>query len=319
MESRMTRSPKLLLAAALAGCLATGCLVPKSDLEAAQRELAASREEGAATSQRLADAQGQVATTERRAQSAEQALAAARQDAEQKQSSIEELNRQAAATQKALQEAASRAEAKGQKVGEITAELEKARQEAEASARRLAEVEKARADEAARREAEFQDAQSRLKAQIDRGELELARYKGDRLGFRLADRVLFPSGSAVLTPQGRKAIQEVAQVIRTMLEADTAAGKVRLVRVEGHTDDVPIATERFPSNWELSAARSAAVVRILEEGVDKALAGRLWVAGFGPHWPRQAGETPEARARNRRIEVVIVPDTEKPVSADGAP
>jgi chemotaxis protein MotB len=310
MRTPSLQPPRLLLAAALAGGLTTGCLVPRSDLEAAQRDLAAARDEGSATSRKLVDAQGQLASTERRAQGAEQALAAARKDAQQKQWSIEELNREAAATQKALKEAASRAEARGQKVGEITAELERTRLAAEESARKLAEVERARAEEASRREQEFQDAQAQLKAQIDQGVVELSRYKGDRIGFRLADRVLFPSGSAVVTAQGRQAIQEVSQVIRAMLSADTGAGKIRLVRVEGHTDDVPIATERFPSNWELSSARATAVVRFLEgAGLPRE---KLWAAGFGEMWPVATNTTAEGRARNRRIEVVLVPDAEKP-------
>ena len=82
-----------------------------------------------------------------------------------------------------------------------------------------------------------------------------------------------------------------------------------LVLVGGHTDDVPISTERFRSNWELSAARATAVARVLvEEGAQAGLdASRVVASGFGEHHPRSRGQTEAARQNNRRIEVQLVP------------
>jgi chemotaxis protein MotB len=73
--------------------------------------------------------------------------------------------------------------------------------------------------------------------------------------------------------------------------------------VEGHTDDVPIKSAAFPSNWELSAARAIAVVRFLQDqGVDPA---KLAAAGYGEYQPIAGNDTPEGRAQNRRIEITL--------------
>ena len=77
------------------------------------------------------------------------------------------------------------------------------------------------------------------------------------------------------------------------------------VRVEGHTDSVPIKTEQFPSNWELSAARASGVVRFLiQNGVDSS---RLSATGYGAERPLVANDSAKNRARNRRIEILLVP------------
>jgi chemotaxis protein MotB len=77
------------------------------------------------------------------------------------------------------------------------------------------------------------------------------------------------------------------------------------LRIEGHTDDVPISTREFRSNWELSTARAATVIRFLTErvGFDPR---RLSAAGYGEFHPRVANDTPENRARNRRVDIVIL-------------
>jgi chemotaxis protein MotB len=79
----------------------------------------------------------------------------------------------------------------------------------------------------------------------------------------------------------------------------------RPLRIEGHTDDVPISTREFRSNWELSTARAATVIRFLTErvGFDPR---RLSAAGYGEFHPRVANDTPENRARNRRVDIVIL-------------
>lgn len=123
---------------------------------------------------------------------------------------------------------------------------------------------------------------------------------GDRLTtIRMASETFFPSGSAELSAAGRDILAGVAGQIAQRRFAGY------LVTVEGHTDDVPIATALFPSNWELSGARAAAVVRFLaERGVDSS---RLRAAGFADSVPiapdRDASgrAIPENQARNRRV------------------
>jgi chemotaxis protein MotB len=113
--------------------------------------------------------------------------------------------------------------------------------------------------------------------------------------------VLFDSGEATLTAESMQALRALA----VLLESDPHA-----VQVEGHTDPTPINTARFPSNWELSAVRAAAVVRLfIESGVDPA---RLTVVGFGANVAVAPNTLPEGRARNRRVAVTILsalPDT----------
>ena len=124
------------------------------------------------------------------------------------------------------------------------------------------------------------------------------RVVGDRFVFQ--SEVLFPSGSADLSPEGRKTLTAFA---RTLIEI---AGKITpdvswVLRVDGHTDRVPITSARFPSNWELSAGRALSVVKFLtSKGVPPQ---RLAATGFGEFQPLDDGTGPAANARNRRIEM----------------
>jgi len=124
------------------------------------------------------------------------------------------------------------------------------------------------------------------------------RVVGDRFVFQ--SEVLFPSGSADLSPEGRKTL---AAFTRTLIEiANRITPDVSWVlRVDGHTDRVPISSARFPSNWELSAARALSVVKFLtSQGVPPQ---RLAATGFGEFQPLDDGTGPAANARNRRIEM----------------
>jgi chemotaxis protein MotB len=121
--------------------------------------------------------------------------------------------------------------------------------------------------------------------------------------------VLFAPGDARLNAESSQALKAVAQVLKN----DTHA-----IQVEGHTDNVPINTAAFPSNWELSAVRASSVVRLF---VDNGVAeNRLLAIGHGANQPVASNSTPEGRMRNRRVQVMILsalPDavTEVPVKA----
>jgi len=126
------------------------------------------------------------------------------------------------------------------------------------------------------------------------------RVSGDRFVFQ--SEVLFASGSAELGDDGKR---QVAQLARTILviSRDIPDEVDWILRVDGHTDDVPISTPRFRSNWELSAARAISVVRyLIDQGVPPS---RLAAAGFGEFQPIVEGNSPQARARNRRIELLF--------------
>jgi len=153
---------------------------------------------------------------------------------------------------------------------------------------------------AARRE---QDELQRLKAQLDafaaahgfRAEVSTVVTQRGLVVRLLTDNVLFDSGQAQIKSQGLPLLGEVG----TLLGVD----RVHPIVVEGHTDDVPIATSRFASNWELSTARASAVVRwLIGRGLPE---GRFSAAGYADLRPLASNATAAGRARNRRVEVVL--------------
>ncbi len=153
---------------------------------------------------------------------------------------------------------------------------------------------KAAADQ---RIAEFKSLLERFKSLIDAGKLRVKIVDG-RMVVALATDVLFGSGSAKLSKEGAAAIQEVATVLKEI--------EGRSFQVEGHTDNVPIKTAQYPSNWELAAARSVTVVKtMIEAGMP---AERVSAASFGENKPAAANDSKEGKASNRRIEIVVVPD-----------
>lgn len=147
---------------------------------------------------------------------------------------------------------------------------------------------------------ELRDIQAQL------GDLALAGGFADRLTFRLearglvvaisTDKVLFQAGRAELEPEGMQLLDLVAAQIRSS-DFDLA--------VEGHSDARPISTARYPSNWELSAARATTVLRYLVDrhGFDPT---RLTASGFADTRPIAVGDSDAARAKNRRVEIVIL-------------
>lgn len=113
------------------------------------------------------------------------------------------------------------------------------------------------------------------------------------------DSILFALGQANLQPQSASALQAVASVL---------AGSDFPITIEGHTDNVPISTPQFPSNWELSALRATTVLRLFNDaGVD---AARLTAIGYGDTRPVETNTTTEGRARNRRVSILI--DSNRP-------
>jgi chemotaxis protein MotB len=135
-----------------------------------------------------------------------------------------------------------------------------------------------------------------LQSEIETGKIELSELRG-RTTVKLKDKILFASGSATIGREGRAALAKVAEAFRGL--------EGKMVRVEGHTDDIPTGQKSFPTNWELSSARAIAVVRLLEEnGVDPMM---LAAAAYSQYQPVGDNQTPEGRSMNRRIEIVLVP------------
>ncbi len=112
----------------------------------------------------------------------------------------------------------------------------------------------------------------------------------------LEGNILFDFGKADLYPQSAALLTRIADAIRDMNLS---------VRIEGHTDNVPIQTRRYPSNWELSTARAVQVLRHFVERESLA-PDRFSAVGYGDARPRYANDTAEQRSRNRRVEVILV-------------
>ena len=116
----------------------------------------------------------------------------------------------------------------------------------------------------------------------------------DSIRFRISSEILFPSGQSLFTSQGLALLERLTGVLNATQHR---------IAIEGHTDDVPIQTERFPSNWELSTGRATSVVRHLESnGVTST---RLRATGYADTRPISAKDTPEGRANNRRVELIM--------------
>jgi chemotaxis protein MotB len=171
------------------------------------------------------------------------------------------------------------------------------RQSAAELKKALAELSKRRS-EAEARVKQFKDLLARFKTLIDAGKLKVKIADG-RMVLELPTDVLFQSGQAKLSDEGGAAVKEVAGVLVTL-------PKKRRFQVEGHTDNVPIKTSRFPSNWQLASARALNVVQaMMEAGMS---GDRISAAGFGEYRPVSGNDTDEGKASNRRIEIVMVPD-----------
>lgn len=120
------------------------------------------------------------------------------------------------------------------------------------------------------------------------------------LVINLADTVLFDSGKAELSEKAKQFLERIAEIIEP---------SNRLIRVEGHTDNVPISTPRYRSNWQLSTDRATNVIMFwISKHPD--LNARLSAAGYGEFHPVAPNDTPEGRARNRRVEIVVLRKSE---------
>jgi chemotaxis protein MotB len=155
------------------------------------------------------------------------------------------------------------------------------------------------------------DLQAKFKKMIDAGHLKVTVRHG-RVVLQLHNDVLFDTGETEVRPAGKQALAEVAATLRTM--------SLKRFQVAGHTDIQPITTDKkklFPTNWELSTARAIAVVKLLiSAGVDPA---NISAAGYGPYDPITPNVSPDAMAKNRRIEITLVPNVAGLVTPTATP
>lgn len=141
--------------------------------------------------------------------------------------------------------------------------------------------------------------QEAMKSELASKQVAIRELEG-KLTLTMVESILFDSGKAEVKKEGIEALQKVADVLRKTSDQD--------IVVAGYTDNVPIKgklVKVYPSNWELSAARAISVVKILTaHGVDPKL---ISAAGYGEYRPVADNDTPEGRAKNRRMEIILMP------------
>ena len=146
----------------------------------------------------------------------------------------------------------------------------------------------------------FRNMLEKFNKMIASGTLRVRIQRG-RMVVELSENILFDSGKSELKKEGTAALQQVAGVLSSIPD--------REFQIAGHTDNIPIKSAKFPSNWELSTARAVTVARSLEkQGVP---ANRLSAAGYADSQPVASNETPEGRQQNRRIEIVLMPNLDE--------
>jgi chemotaxis protein MotB len=219
----------------------------------------------------------------------------------QKQSEADQLKERTAQLETALSSNQAELEAERKKAAELKSKVDELSSTKSSLESAKAQLEK-KSVELERKSAEYEKMASALKRQIEDGRIELTELRG-KMTVKMKDKILFSSGSARIGKDGQEALRAIAEVL--------AGVQDKVVRVEGHTDNVPLGRGPFATNWELSTARALAVVRLLQDaGVDPA---RLAAAGYGEFQPIAANDTPEGRSENRRIEIVLAPADAPPM------
>jgi chemotaxis protein MotB len=267
---RLVRLSPVLLALLTLAC------VPKKDFDALQAELDSERARLAA----------ELATRDANIIDLQDAL-------EREQDNVADLEEQIATLRDSWEKEVGILQGEKAELVRTKAQLKTSVDEIKAALAELAER-KAQADE---RVAAYRDMLARFKTLIDAGRLKVKIVNG-RMVVELATDVLFASGKSDLSDGGRNALAEVGAVLKDIPE--------RSFQVEGHTDNDPIKTAQFPSNWELGSARAVTVVRaLIEAGVSPE---RVSAASFSEFHPVAGNDNAEGKAANRRIEIVVVPD-----------
>jgi chemotaxis protein MotB len=174
----------------------------------------------------------------------------------------------------------------------------------ETAKKRMEEMRKAQ-EQAEKRAQQFRDMVAKFKSMIDAGKLQVEIRNGLML-VKLPDNILFDPGRVELKPAGQEAIKQVTAILSGI--------EGRKFQVTGHTDNIPIKSAKFKSNWELSTARALEVVKLMmASGMDPK---RLSAAGYADTLPVAGNDTDEGRRQNRRIEIVVVPNIEELPSMD---
>lgn len=270
--------------------LSTGC-VTKQTHEATLQELNKTRDSLGSAQKTIHDQQLQIESNEKEIARSKEEIARSKELIELNNVELSDLDLKKAVLQRELDEAQkllntaeSQLQASRSRLSDSEAQLETMRQ-IEAETKKRNEI--------------YARFVTELQKMIDGGQLTVSIEQG-RIVINLPDNVLFATGSARVNADGQVALKQIANVLKEFSD--------RRFQIEGHTDNVPMKSARFPSNWELSTARALSVVHLMiQEGV---AAENVSAAGFGEFHPRADNESKEGRALNRRIEIIMQPNLE---------
>ena len=158
---------------------------------------------------------------------------------------------------------------------------------------------KAREEQVRKVSSTYESLLEKMKSEISQGQVTISELKG-RLTVNMVDSILFDPGKAEVKKGGREILGKIISILKDVSDQS--------IRIEGHMDDVPISralAQRYPTNWELSAARAINVARFLQDqGIDP---GNLSAVAYGEWKPVATNDTAEGKAKNRRIEINLVP------------
>ncbi|MGH7407906.1 MAG: OmpA family protein [Candidatus Methylomirabilales bacterium] len=213
------------------------------------------------------------------------------------------LQRDLEATRAMLQAANKRAGELEQTISNKEAEFGRLRTISEDRGQEIARLQKVTGEkeqEIARLRNTYDNLVRDLKKEIESGEIKVTQFR-DLLTVNLVEKILFDSGRTEIKPRGVEILKRVGDILKGVQD--------KVVRIEGHTDTVPIGAAlqaRFPTNWELSTARATVVARFLQDkgGLEPT---RLSATGYGEHRPVAPNDSEEGRAQNRRIELILAP------------
>jgi len=187
-------------------------------------------------------------------------------------------------------------ESLGQDVSRLETERGTLGGELQQAQKRMEELRKAQA-QAEARAAQFRKLVTQFKTLTDAGKLQVE-IRENRMIVRLGDKILFDPGKTDLKPEGKDALKQVTEVLKALPN--------RNFQIAGHTDNAPMKSAKFRSNWDLSTARAVEVLNfMIGAGME---AKRVSAAGYAETSPVAANDTPENKAKNRRIEITLVPN-----------
>lgn len=281
----------LLVVMLASGCVTTGTYDKKvaEMTKAREDEASSAKQHEKALDEKIAGLHGTVSELQSKLAETQAALDKATADKTALQKQLDDSTALVATMKQRLEKLGQNVESLAKEKGQLTQAMTDA-------ATRLEELRKQKAAAEARVQT-FRNLVAKLRSMIDTGQLKVA-IRGGRMLIALPNDILFDSGQTTVKPEGKTALSKVAQVLSTVGDRDFL--------VAGHTDNVPIRTALFPSNWELSTRRAVEVVHILiAQGMNPKL---LAAAGYGEFDPVAANDSTEHRAQNRRIEIVLQPN-----------